>query len=547
MSQSSSPRPRSGVAAALLEKLELDELLNRAFHQLGLTQEHFEEREYNDFREDGASKEIVALRVRHWEKRRKDLKEELDERYRTLVSEANKPKKAAPGPKDAAAASSPRDRTDPSSLLAKDVRKMEMLARKRQEGITKVFDFQMKQRENEQKAEARKEAEREKLEEEKRAAIRRARERLEAKQAFEERKREEERQVEAAAEAKRKLERARAREKAREDAHNAKVAKRLKRQQEEEKKALQLARRRETERKFEEYEARLQERAAAADERKREHHQKFLEQQAETRRMVAEKQAKAKERVDAAQAMQERMAEEARRAFEEKERQAEERREMEARQHEIEMRQRADQQVAMALRRGMILEGMRQQEAGRVFELIERMGKQEQAMEAMAEQRRQMAEVREEHRRLRQMDYQDNIERRRRASEYRGDELRHEFKLQDEKEAARKAGKAHLVEMHRRASLQATLQRQELVDKLAKARSTTQLERLNRELSQGGMLSQSPSAATEPSHGSGAATALPERPASARKAGDKSMVPKPPSAPRGDQEGRPSTARARLA
>ena len=46
--------------------------------------------------------------------------------------------------------------------------------------------------------------------------------------------------MEAAAEAKRKIERARAREKAREDAHKAKVAKRLKRVQEEEKKALQV-------------------------------------------------------------------------------------------------------------------------------------------------------------------------------------------------------------------------------------------------------------------------------------------------------------------
>ena len=237
----SSPRPRSGVAAALLEKLELDDLLNRAFHQLGLTQDHFEEREYDDFRDDGATEEIVALRMRHWEKRRKDLKEELDERYNALVAEQNKPKKTAPGPKDGApGAASPRDKTDPSSLLAKDVRKMEMLARKRQEGIAKVLEFSMKQKENEQKAEARKAAEQEKLEEERRSAIRRARERLEAKQAFEEKKREEERQMEAAAEAKRKIERARAREKAREDAHKAKVAKRLKRVQEEEKKALQV-------------------------------------------------------------------------------------------------------------------------------------------------------------------------------------------------------------------------------------------------------------------------------------------------------------------
>ena len=52
------------MAAALLEKLELDDLLNRAFHQLGLTQDHFEEREYDDFRDDGATEEIVALRRR---------------------------------------------------------------------------------------------------------------------------------------------------------------------------------------------------------------------------------------------------------------------------------------------------------------------------------------------------------------------------------------------------------------------------------------------------------------------------------------------------
>ena len=91
---------------------------------------------------------------------------------------------------------------------------------------------------------------------------------------------------------------------------------------------LQLARRKETERKFEEYETRLQERAAAADARKAEHHLKFLEQQAEQRRETAAKQAKAKERVEAAQAMQDKMAEDARRAFEEKERLAEERREM---------------------------------------------------------------------------------------------------------------------------------------------------------------------------------------------------------------------------
>ena len=116
----SSPRPRSGVAAALLEKLELDDLLNRAFHQLGLTQDHFEEREYDDFRGDGATEEIVALRMRHWEKRRKDLKEELDERYNALVAEQNKPKKTAPGPKDGApGAASPRNKTDPAISLGK--------------------------------------------------------------------------------------------------------------------------------------------------------------------------------------------------------------------------------------------------------------------------------------------------------------------------------------------------------------------------------------------------------------------------------------------
>ena len=56
------------------------------------------------------------------------------------------------------------------------------------------------------------------------------------------------------------------------------------------------------------------------------------------------------------------------------------------------MRKQRERQLGMSLRRGRILETMRQQEATRVFSLIDRMGKQEEAMEAMAEERRRLAE-----------------------------------------------------------------------------------------------------------------------------------------------------------
>ena len=184
---------------------------------------------------------------------------------------------------------------------------------------------------------------------------------------------------------------------------------------------------------------------------------------------MKDRQQRARERIDAARTAQERQAAEQRRLFDEKDRMMAARREAEQRAHEEEMRQRAEQQLAMALRRGKIMETMRQEEADRVHELVGRMSKQEEAMEKMAEQRRQMADLRDEERRLRQLDRQDNIERMMRAKDFHNDELKEKFNAADEREAARKAGKRVLIENHRIASLAATRQRQELVDKLASA------------------------------------------------------------------------------
>ena len=50
----------------------------------------------------------------------------------------------------------------------------------------------------------------------------------------------------------------------------------------------------------------------------------------------------------------------------------------------------------MALRRGKILMKMRTDEEGRVLGLVDKMGRQEEAMQVMAARRQQLAEVRHE-------------------------------------------------------------------------------------------------------------------------------------------------------
>ena len=187
----------------------------------------------------------------------------------------------------------------------------------------------------------------------------------------------------------------------------------------------------------------------------------------------------------------------------------------------------------MAMRRGKIFETMRSEEAGRVYGLLERFGKQEVAMEGMAEERRRLAELREEKRRLKQSDIQDNVQRSMRAMQYRNEDLKAKFAMEDERELARRAGKAQLVEDNMKASLASTFERQELMDKLAKARGREALLSLSQEVSNA-----SPSSMRA---GEGdAAAPPPSRPESAR------LVPQPPAEPNGQGRApRPTSARAR--
>ena len=73
----------------------------------------------------------------------------------------------------------------------------------------------------------------------------------------------------------------------------------------------------------------------------------------------------------------------------------------------------------------------------------------------------------------------DNIERMMRAKQHRDAQLKQRFDEEDERELKRKAGKLQLIEQHRMASLEATYRRQELVDKLEKARGRSALEKLH--------------------------------------------------------------------
>ena len=123
----------------------------------------------------------------------------------------------------------------------------------------------------------------------------------------------------------------------------------------------------------------------------------------------------------------------------------------------------------------------------------------------------------------------------RRAQEWKNKELKERFKAEDEREAARVAGKRQLVANHRIASLQATKSRQDLIDKLSNARSRAALEKLQAELSGVASVSGATPATL--------ATAEVQRPESAR------AQPRPPDVPRaeGAPPPRPSSARARLA
>ena len=269
---------------------------------------------------------------------------------------------------------------------------------------------------------------------------------------------------------------------------------------EEEKKEQMAQRQRATRLLFEDAERRILERAAAADERKRQSQMRFEAEQAERNRLVAEQMAAAKARIEGAQKAMERLADETRRQFAEREAQLAAKRAEQARENEEHMRQSRERQLALALRRGKIFDKMKSDEEARVNELLSKMMSQEEAMEQMAKERRLLGALREERRRLSMQDKQQNIGRLMRVKEHEADMMRQKNAADDEREAQRKRNKAALIEHQRLEASKAEWAKQELLDKLAKARSPRELQRLS------GMI---------PGSAAGATAAVPSSPPSA--------------------------------
>ena len=259
----------------------------------------------------------------------------------------------------------------------------------------------------------------------------------------------------------------------------AKRDKKEARLREEEKKEQMAERQRATRLLFEDAERRILERAAAADERKRQSQMRFEAEQAERNRMVAEQMAAAKARIEGAQKAMERLADETRRQFAEREAQLAAKRAEQARENEEHMRQSRERQLALALRRGKIFDKMKSDEEARVNELLSKMMSQEEAMEQMAKERRLLGALREERRRLSMQDKQQNIGRLMRVKEHEADMMRQKNAADDEREAQRKRNKAALIEHQRLEASKAEWAKQELLDKLAKARSPRELQRLS--------------------------------------------------------------------
>ena len=351
------PMVDDGLVIAEALKMQTDDTLVLACQQLGILQSHLLPQSMEAFGDKTVSRDIVEMRFNHFNDRRAELAQNVRSKYKELkglevrkrpagLSEANFSVMSVPG--------------DPQLKLAAEERKLETLARRRQEEVARMLDFQMKQREAETRHQEVREAEQRRMEDAKVEAQRRQRQRLEDKRRRDEELAAEERRLEEESEQKRKAERAREREHARQEEITRKRDRRLARRKEEERKAVLKARQEETQALFESYEQRVQQRAAEHEERKRERQLKFQQQQAETRRLVQERQEKARGRgerlvrrsldaaaaasgcmltcvcgadvvltrtdsalaVEAARQNQARRAEEARLAYEERERQA---------------------------------------------------------------------------------------------------------------------------------------------------------------------------------------------------------------------------------
>ena len=461
---------------------ESDPLLAQAAKQLGVLESDLRPKPRDAFMQKGVPSQIVTMRFQHAAERRAELAEQLSQRYdelrrkheEQLRRQADEQELFGPGG-ISGGGSTAGPSAQLSSAVAGDARRLELLAKKREEEIEKMIAFQSAQRESEQRHEEARQAELRHAEAKAREAARRTKQKLEEKRKFQEEMHAKELAAEAAAEAKRNSELARERERMRIEAMKAAQAKREARQREEENKAKQARRQQETQALFAAAEARVLERARVAEERKQQKRLLFEAQQREARRLVAERLEKARVRVEAAKEAQSRMADEMRQAYDEREHQMQMRKEKEAYEMAEQRRQQRERQLAMALRRGKIFEKMKTDEEARVYDLVERMGKQEQSMEQMQNQRRLMQMMRDEQKRLRQQDRQMNIERMLRAKEYHNAELKSRFQEEDEKEHQRKAMKHALVEHHRMASLSSTFAKQELVDKLQKAKGKDDL------------------------------------------------------------------------
>ena len=159
--------PESDLASELLKKLKTDETLMVACRRSGMLPEDLEpvtDLEYFQDKEvlsDGSrrscvtSEEIIKLRMEHWATRRHELAEELQAAWKKQADEnakkeAKRQQSQLDGGPSVTVTLPSTGTADPSSLLARDVRKMEQLTRRRQEEIAKMLDFQMKQREMEQ-------------------------------------------------------------------------------------------------------------------------------------------------------------------------------------------------------------------------------------------------------------------------------------------------------------------------------------------------------------------------------------------------------------
>ena len=146
----------SDLAAVLAGRLASDPLLRLAAQQLGTTRGHLTPRTRETFvtRDDHGttSAAVVDLRCSHHAKRRQELALELQQKWIALRHAEGRAEAASPQQPPSTPAKSSTDtggnevataasrNADIETKLAGDKRKMEMLARRRQEEVAKMLE-----------------------------------------------------------------------------------------------------------------------------------------------------------------------------------------------------------------------------------------------------------------------------------------------------------------------------------------------------------------------------------------------------------------------